>query len=204
VATFIGTAAVPLLITCFSLVASCTTSSIAQYPQEWPVLASNLETRCAIEGEYENVGVVARGGSSGFPTTAYLSTLLSPNVRTLLLGRVKVSIASNVLLIDARAVGIPQIIRVEDGTFACVRDGGHLLKFSEAYGSESGAGTLHKTQFLGLADDGSLIVKSFRFFDGSKSVLRQAHESVVWYRFTKVGAAIRQSVERPPAPDFDH
>lgn len=173
-----------------SILVGCTTTEIYPYPRHWPAMR-DAQQRCAIEGEYVNAGVIEPASMS--PSTngpRRLNALLRPDslgpIGSPTADRVAFAVAANTLVVTVPGEAAPAMLPMRGDLSTCAKEGHYQIEFSKPYDDESGAGTLHITQSLALADDGSLIVESKLFFDASRSVIvRHKNMRVVWYRFMR-------------------
>jgi hypothetical protein len=187
-------------------IAGCATHEIQAYPRNWPLLA-DAQQRCSIEGDYVNVGVIepASMGVSTDGSALRLNALLrsrdSGPIGPLAAERVRIAVDGSTLTVTVPGEPSATFLSMRGDLGLCIAEGGFQLEFSRPYSGESGAGILHITRSLSLADDGSLVVKSTLFFDASRSFITRlhTHEDVMWQRFTRVVTS-SDTLSTPRAP----
>jgi hypothetical protein len=171
----------------------CSMTEIYEYPRSWPVIG-DAPQRCAIEGEYVNEGVVepaimgvSTDGSGRHLNALLRSSALGP-IGSLSTDRVRIAVTASTLMVTVPGEPLPVALPMLGDLSTCLEEGSYQIEFSKPYADEAGAGILHITRALTLAGDGSLVVRSTLFFDGSRSfIFSHKNERVVWYRFMRIG-----------------
>jgi hypothetical protein len=188
------------------LLAGCATRAIQDYPRYWPALA-DTERQCAIDGEYLNAGTMVPASlgvstdGSGLLLNAHLRPRALGPIGPLSADRVKIKVTASLLVVTVPGESEATSLPMRGDRSACVAAGGYQIEFSQPYAGESGAGILHITRSLALAEDGSLVMKSTHFFDASRSLTRlHKHTEVFWQRFARVEATSSDTPSSAHAP----